>query len=190
MNIKDEYDLEDMKEHFMNRTIRHIKKVHTFCDLIVSQFPDLKELSNVKIHHDLSKFEDPEHVPYVYIAWKYKMDKEGKDIVVPYSMKEKMIKATEHHVNNNKHHPEYWSNETDNLINPENRDKPLRLIDATKMPDIYIAEMCADWMAVSKERGSNPIEWADMNIGTRWHFDDDQIELIYDILNTVYFSKI
>lgn len=45
------------------------------------------------------------------------------------------------HVTTNKHHPEYWNN------------------DINQMPEIYLAEMVADWWARSSEMGTNLREW-------------------------------
>jgi len=55
-----------------------------------------------------------------------------------------------------------------------------------KMPLTYVAAMVADWLAVSDERKTNPYKWAEQNIGTRWKFNKDQIELIYDLINKLY----
>ena len=52
-----------------------------------------------------------------------------------------------------------------------------------KMPLLYIAEMVADWMAMSEEKNTCPYEWADKNIGVRWNFTDKQKEFIYNILD-------
>src|ERR1017187_5777231 len=113
-------------------------------------------LDIVKLH-DLSKFENPEIIPYIYITWRHKCNNEGKKYKVPAGIDD--TEATKHHVKNNPHHPEYWSDET-NVINTVDRDAPLKLIDATKMPILAVCEMVADWSAMSEERGTNtPQEW-------------------------------
>ena len=67
------------------------------------------------------------------------------------------------------------------------RDKPPEeMIDATKMPDLDIAEMVADWCAVSEERGNTPKSWADKNVNVRWKFTDEQSDLIYEIIDAVW----
>jgi len=58
------------------------------------------------------------------------------------------------------------------------------MIDGTKMDKASLAEMVADWQAVSQERGTNSAkEWGDKNINKRWKFSDDQVELIYQFVN-------
>jgi hypothetical protein len=100
-------------------------------------------------------------------------------------MKGPMDEATAHHIKNNSHHPEYWSDVTTNLVNPDARDETSQTIDATKMSELAIAEMIADWLAVSKERG-NPVEfWANKNINKRWMFTPEQTELIYELLDKI-----
>ena len=54
------------------------------------------------------------------------------------------------------------------------------------MTDVDIAEMVADWMAMSEERGGHPKEWADNNVNKRWEFSRGQCNLIYKIIEKVY----
>lgn len=44
------------------------------------------------------------------------------------------------------------------------------MIDGTKMWEVDIAEMIADWLAMSEEKNSDPYEWAKKNINVRWKF--------------------
>ena len=98
-----------------------------------------------------------------------------------------MDEATIHHIKNNRHHPEFHTDQVEGILNTNDRDKPPEeLVDGTKMPDLDIAEMCADWCAMAEELKNNPIKWADDNIGVRWRFDDEQTEWIYKILNKVW----
>lgn len=91
-----------------------------------------------------------------------------------------MNESTQHHVLNNSHHPEFHSDKRVGVINRSDRDKPpSEIIDATKMPDIDIGEMCADWFSMSEEKKSNPKDWADKNVNKRWKFTDEQKDLIY-----------
>jgi hypothetical protein len=46
--------------------------------------------------------------------------------------------------------------------------------------------MVADWFAMSEELGGHPKEWADKNINIRWKFNDNQIRLIYDLIQRVW----
>ena len=63
------------------------------------------------------------------------------------------------------------------------------MVDATKMPDLDLAEMIADWLAVSEERGTDPKDWADKNVNIRWKFDDEQKDLIYELIEKIWDHK-
>jgi len=74
-----------------------------------------------------------------------------------------------------------------NLINKNDRDEPpAEMVDATKMPDLDLAEMVADFCAMSEEKGNTPQSWADRNVNKRWKFTDQQSDLIYEIMNKVW----
>jgi len=181
----DNYD--EMKEWFDKRTGDHIGNVQAYCHKIAKEFPEFAELIERGEKHDQSKYKYPEMDPYIYTTWKYKCQDDGKDFECPDGMEEKMNEATEHHVKNNRHHPEFHCDKEVDLINREDRDKPPEdLIDATKMKDLDVAEMCADWMSMSKERGGKPQDWAKKNVNVRWKFTDKQEELIYKILDGVW----
>lgn len=117
--------------------------------------------------------------PYIEITWAYKNNNRDNP-----KIKELANKATEHHVRNNRHHPEFYDSDNSSIINKEDRDKSLRLIDGTKMCDINIAEMCVDWQSMSQELNQdNYKKWAYDNVNKRWKFSDKQIKLIYKILD-------
>ena len=177
----------EMKDWFEKRTAKHIKLVQKYCKKIADyddKFADLIARGEV---HDQSKFEDPEIDPYIYISWKYKCKDDGIDFEVPDDIDDKMNAATEHHILNNFHHPEYHCEKKTDLINEKNRDKPPEeMIDATKMKDLDLSEMVCDWMAMSEEKGGTPKKWADDNVNVRWKFTDDQKDLIYELIEGVW----
>ena len=180
----------EMEDFFIARTNKHIDLVRKYCKKIADydkdRFGELVERAKV---HDDSKFKDPEKEPYIYITWKYKCKDSGEKFDIPEEMKEKMSKATEHHVKNKKntHHPEASCDKEVDLINRENRDaKPKEIIDATKMPDLDIGECVADWCAMSEEKKSNPKDWADKNVNVRWKFTDKQKKLIYELIDEIW----
>ncbi|HUS49720.1 MAG TPA: DUF5662 family protein [Candidatus Paceibacterota bacterium] len=178
----------EMKNWFEKRTREHISLVQKYCKKIYDydeeMFDGLIERGEI---HDQSKFEDPEYEPYLYITWQYKCKDDGIDFVPPKDIDNQMNKATEHHVKNNKHHPESSCDKEVGLINRKDRDKPPKeLIDATKMINLDIGEMLADWMAMSEEKGSAPRDWAKKNINIRWKFTEEQVELIYDLIDKVW----
>jgi hypothetical protein len=181
---------DDMRLLFKKRTRRHIRLVGEFCDKIADKYPEFKELLERKKVHDASKFEEPEYTPYLFVTWKYKCKREGEEFKVPKDIEDRMHEATLHHVTTNNHHPEYHSPRKDGLINKENRDAPPEeIVDATEMPDLDVAEMCADWMAMSKELGGHPKDWADKNVNVRWKFTEGQKKLIYEIIEECWVEK-
>jgi len=176
----------EMEEWYVKRTQAHIKAVQKYCRKIEGYDPKkFKGLVEIAKWHDFDKFREPERTPYVFITWMYKCKQEGVPYEPPDHMKGPMDEATAHHIKNSKHHPEYWSDVTTNLVNPDARDEASQVIDATKMPDVYLGEMIADWFAVSKER-KNPVEfWANKNVNTRWKFTLEQTQLIYELLSNI-----
>ena len=176
---------EAMKDWFYARTNNHIKLLKEYAQLILTSdiIKDTHPFITRVVIHDRSKYEFPEYEPYVYITWKYRCIREGVSFKVPEHIEAQMIEATEHHVKNNPHHPEYWTNQKGSFINTTDRDKPLVLVDATKMDNNAIIEMVCDWMAVSEEKKSQIRDWAKMNIGIRWDFTENQIDLIYKCID-------
>lgn len=185
----------EMYDWFEERTKNHVKLVRKYCKKIEEHDPDrFKGIVERGKEHDESKYEDPEYDPYVLITWRYKCKKDGKDFwdgllskdETREDVEEEMLKASEHHVKNNRHHPEFHTDQEGQLINDKDRDKPLVLVDATKMGDLDVAEMCADWAAMSEETGGAPKEWADKNVNVRWKFTDVQKDLIYELIEVIW----
>lgn len=172
----------EMEQHFYKRTEAHIKLVQKYgLHFLDNKFVPYTFASKL-ITHDSSKMLSPEYKPYVNITWNYYCQRNNIEVNFTELEKEAMHNATVHHVKTNKHHPEYWSKEYD-CINKQDRDKPAKIIDASEMPFIYIAEMVCDWLAVSEERNTNPIQWANQNIGVRWFFSPEQVKFIYFLIN-------
>lgn len=181
----------EIVDWFNKRTARHISYVNEFCGKIAEEFPEFKELVERGKVHDASKYEEPERSAYLWVSWKYKCKDDGlnfKSYNPPDDVDEKMNAATKHHILNNSHHPEYHCGKKDGLINSKNRDQAPESgpIDATSMPDLDVAEMCADWCGMSKEKKSSPKDWAKKNIGKRWMFTEHQEDLIHKILDKVW----
>ena len=178
----------EMEDFFKERTNRHIALVGKYCKAIADydkeRFGELVERAKV---HDDSKFEEPEKEPYIYITWQYRCKDKGEKFDIPEEMKEKMNKATEFHVKHNRHHPEFHCEKEVGLISHKNRDEPPReIVDATKMPDLDLAECVADWCGMSSEKKTNPKDWADKNVNIRWKFTDKQKNLIYELINAIW----
>jgi len=178
---------EEMCDWFKKRTNKHIELVKKYCKKILDydseRFKGIIERSKI---HDDSKFESPEHKPYVYVTWKYKCEADGKEFESSEEMEDRMHEATTHHVSNNRHHPEFHSDQKE-VINKTDRDKPpAKSIDASKMSVLDVAEMTADWCSVSEERGTSPKKWADDNIDKRWKFTDEHKDLIYELIKEIF----
>jgi hypothetical protein len=170
----------DKENWFEKRTKNHIELVKKYAGKISEELFKQAEL------HDASKFNDPERTPYIEISWDYKCQADNIPNILPENIKETMYGASYHHVKNNKHHPEYWSEQED-VINKVNRDEPLEeIIDSTKMPDEYILEMVCDWCAMSEEKKNFPKDWADKNVGIRWKFTPEQTKLIYKTIDEIW----
>ena len=186
----EDFDREDMVDHFNERTHNHIFLVEKYLDKIINlenSNLDNSILEKEKEEHDESKFLAPEHEPYLHINWCYYMKDKGIDYNPGKKVEDQIQAATFHHVKNNQHHPEAWDeNSTIESINSKDRDKPGKIVDATKMPLNYIAAMVADWMAMSEEKGTDPYKWCEMNINKRWKFTEEQVLLIYDLLEKIW----
>jgi hypothetical protein len=176
----------EMKRHFEKRTGRHIDLVRKYCKKI-AKVDGFSGLTNRGEVHDESKFGSVELDPYIWLTWRYKCKDDGVDYRLPGGMEEKIKRATEHHILTNSHHPEFHQDRKTGLLNDVDRDKPPRqIVDATRMPDLDIAEMVADWAAMSEERGGNPRDWADKNVNIRWKFHDNQKKLIYGLIDQAW----
>jgi len=184
----------EMVKHFTRRTCEHISLVQKYLQKIM----DLNDprLDNIilkqEMTHDQSKFQEPEMGPYLWVNWSYHQKDLNKKFDPPQEIKSQMQAATFHHVKTNLHHAEAWDkNATEESINPKDRYKvPDKMVDATNMPLTYVASMVADWLAMSEEKKTCPYEWAEKNINRRWKFSDEQVKLIYDLLDKIWVQKI
>ena len=183
---------QEKEEWFKTRTNRHINLVRKYCQRIhdydPKRFPNIVKQGE---KHDASKFLDPEKDPYVHVSWHYKMKRQGKEYKVSPELQDQMHKATLHHIKNNPHHVEYHTDQV-NVLNKDMKhrdEKVSEMIDGTKMPDEYIAEMAADWCGMSEELGSTPQEWGEKMINKKWKFTDHQVKLIYELLDAIWDKK-
>jgi hypothetical protein len=179
-----------MIDHFVKRTNFHIDLVNKYLQKIIDlndpRF-DSKILEKEKVH-DQSKFKDPEVGPYLHVNWSYLMKENGKVYNPPEDIKRQMHAATFHHIKTNKHHADFWDNNLEmSNLNSTDRDKvPDKIVDATSMPPTYIASMVSDWLAMSAEKHTDPYKWAEQNVNKRWKFNEDQVKLIYDLLDKLW----
>jgi hypothetical protein len=177
---------DEMREYFEERTNKHIERVIKYADLVVERYFEFERLTEIVQKHDASKFLNPELDPYIYNTWNYKCKREGIEFNIDLNTMNDMHKATLLHVKTNRHHPEFWTDQVENIINKDNRDEPAEIVFAEDMPRIFVAEMVCDWLAMAEELGTDPYEWAEKNINIRWEFTPEQVDLIYDILDNIW----
>mgnify|MGYP003423105453 FL=1 len=175
----------EMIKHFEDRTNRHINLVRQSIKKIVNKFPEFSKLLDRGKVHDDSKFKEPERTPYIFLTWQNKTDRNGSPTDHPMKIdKGVMQQATLHHITTNSHHPEYWDKLGAN-VDINNRNNANFIVDATKMPPLDIAEMIADWNAMSEElRTNTPRQWFNKQREVRWHFSQEQEQLIDKLLTT------
>ena len=179
---------EEKLEYFEKRTQEHIDRVKVAAQKIVDagvlgEHDGALLLDQVQ-GHDASKLEEPERTPYIEISWRHKFDN-YKSYKKPGTLDQGAEnEATMHHILNNSHHPEYHLDDKNKAnINSEDRDKSDTCIDASNMPAVDLAEMCADWQAMSEELKNNTArEWYDKQKDVRWHYSEEQDELIDKLL--------
>ncbi len=191
--IFEDINNKEMEDWFEERTRGHIERVQQAASEIVEEYPEFKELLEIVKVHDASKFEEPERTPYISLTWRHKLE-DAEDDYDPINNKgyqtpgmlekEDENTACVYHIQNNTHHPEYWLEDKDEAnINSKDRNKSDKIVDASKMPDIAIAEMISDWAAMSREIGKNTVrEWYDAQKDVRWHFSNAQDILIDKLL--------
>jgi len=155
----------EMIDFYEKRTRNHINRVVKNIYTIIKERDDFNKselIARAKIH-DKSKYSKEEYIPYIWLTWWYKERNEGKEFNYPSGIKEMVDKAAKSHVLKNLHHPEAHE-------------------DPKNMSNIDIAEMVADWAAMSQELDNSLKEWADKNIGSKWKFNKEQTKLIYDLI--------
>lgn len=148
-------------ENFVKRTTEHIQRVYDNCVKISENFKDLDtdEIIQRGIDHDASKFQSEELIPYIYLTEFYRAKNSGESFEYSDGMKKEVDKACEHHVMNNRHHIEFHELLCD-------------------MTDEDIAEMVADWAAISQELDNSLVEWKNRFVKDHVGFTEDQISLI------------
>lgn len=179
----------EMEKWFEDRTARHISLVQKYCKKIEETFPGrFRNIVERGRLHDRSKYGTNEKEPYIFLSWHYRCKDKGIGWKMPDGMQEKVDQATYHHITNerNSHHPESCSRTEIPVTNCSDRSAPKEIVDATEMKNEELAEMSADWMAMSDEKSTNPIDWADKNVNVKWKFTPEQKDLIYEILNAVW----
>ena len=171
-------------DRFIRETQRHIKLVK-FC---ASKFQDvldpaiyIKLLANVK-EHDADKLTNTNiiatYAPYNLATFVKNSGLELKPEEECHIEADRETARHEHYLVA-KHHPEFWIEELkDTRVVPED----IQPLDTVNMPDEYIAEMIADWMAVGIVMKNTAKEWYNKQRDVKWKFTEDQHKLITKLL--------
>lgn len=178
---------QEMIDHFYNRTNHHIELVRKYCARLEDRLPELEGLFERGFRHDEGKFEPEEFLPYVWLTWRYKCKDDGVPCELPTGVEEAINEATEHHILTNAHHPEFHQRKSEDVINEDDRDAPPdEVVNAVRMETFDLAEMVADFCAMSEERGNTPHEWFEKNLGVRWNFTPEQVDQILRFMDAAW----
>ncbi len=176
--------------HFEQRTAMHIRLVKKYAKIlskIIKMSDKTKSKFNKQLsNHDEDKYSKQLRQGYIFISWRYYVGDQKFKQMLGKVDQELLNRTTQKHVKRNKHHPEHWEFSDQPAINLTDRDKPLRLVDATKMDKISLAQMVCDWCAMSQERNNSPFDWAKQNINVRWKFTEQQMNFIYKCLKILW----
>lgn len=170
--------------NYLKRTKAHIERVRLNCKRIAdANLPEVKddcdcglcsfcnglittkdEIIKMGQDHDASKFQEPEFVPYIYMNEFYRCKQNGKDFTYPKGIKDRVDEAWLHHCKNNRHHVEFHDKLSD-------------------MTPLDLAEMVADWAAMSQELNNSLIKWKNNFIEKHAGFSEEQLSLIDKLVN-------
>ena len=139
---------QEILEKYLTKVQKHIEAVQIAGNDLIDMFLPLEysyTLFRVNLeNHDLSKFSVDEVYGYANYSF-------GEDENTP-EQKQNFRLSWMHHKRQNSHHPEFW-------LDTNQKGK----VTAMPMPDIYIAEMLADWCGASKIYGTPMKKWLDEN---------------------------
>jgi len=163
----DDWKYEVVKIYLQEKVIPHKIEVFNAGIELSNNFPkrcgiDVYEFVDNLYLHDLSKFSANE--TFGYAMWDFKTktgDKQGFE------------QAWNHHKNHNEHHPEYWLS-----VGRGGEIEPL------KMPEIFIAEMVADWIGAGKAYGNTLEQWIPDNL-YKFKMHQDSILFLHEVLNCI-----
>jgi hypothetical protein len=125
-------------------------------NIVIEGYPAYHYANDAKVaimHHDDSKFTDEEFYPYrahwnptTRESYLYNNDENyHKEADEAYEA------ATHHHITTNKHHPDYWCANGEDITGELGAPR--------EMDIISIIEMICDWEAMSMEKGGSTKAW-------------------------------
>lgn len=136
---------------------------------------ELDQLRSRSLYHDMSKRSPNEYTPYILRYWRTHCKKHSIDFheTIPgkyIGVSDQIIRdGVFHHITHNQHHPEWWPDPDD-------------------MGHVDLAEMVADWYAMSREHKSSIDDWIAYVIPRRYHFQNalPMIHSFVDALKEAY----
>lgn len=153
----------EMIAFFERRTREHIERVRRCLLAMATASEHAAELRARAEVHDASKFGPEERDAYVWLTEFHRCRRGGIPFEYPDGVAEQVKAATKHHVQNNRHHPEFHAN-------------------PNKMSEVDLIEMVCDWTAMAQEYGEEAGSargWADKTVGVRFKFDEQRRDFIY-----------
>jgi hypothetical protein len=167
MQIQHNEPTPEMLAFYERRTKEHIDRVRRCMMLLADVTPHREEVLERAQVHDASKFGPEERIPYVWLTEYHRCRRSGEFFSYPEGVAERVEKAIRHHLESNRHHPEFH-------------------VDPNAMSDVDLIEMVCDWTAMAQEfgeTGASARAWADKTIGNRVAFNEDKREFIYRMID-------
>lgn len=165
---------EQARKQYLHYLEGHIKNAQDALELIYREMHDIPfisenitELRKICKDHDKSKYDAPEFEPYLHHFYPTNKDEEH--------MSEEFEQAVRHHINNNKHHWDYWVDSKSQELIPDIDEYEYKL---------YCVERVCDWLAMAKQHNEGPTEWYNLN-KKAMIMPDYGFELIDEIINRI-----
>jgi hypothetical protein len=191
--MKDDIDLayeslnteftDEMYDSFDTETKKHVERIKSNAKILEDTLPELKGVYAQATRHDSTKYEEPELTAYVFESWVNKCKEEGVDYNPPSELPELLRVAKIHHLQNNKHHPEYWDENFDPSTVSQGGvvDESVEA-DGTAMDSISIAEMVCDAFTEAQfDSGSDNCDGkCKMELYSNLKLNESQLKLIQE----------
>ena len=156
----------EMVAFFERRTAEHIDRVRKCLYVLAAATDHAQALLERASVHDESKYSTEERVPYIWMTEFHRCRHRGEAFEYPEGMEAQVRAAIDHHMANNRHHPDFHADPND-------------------MTEVDLIEMVCDWTAMSMEFDEcdgSARSWADKTIGTRVHFNEKNRDFVYRMI--------
>lgn len=157
---------DEMVSFFEQRTWEHIARVRRCLELLGQVTVHTDELRLRAEVHDLSKFEPPERLGYIWITEYFRHIRSGGRYAYPEGIEPLADAAKHHHYHNNRHHIEFHASPAD-------------------MTDVDLMELVCDWTAMAQEYGeanASAFGWARKVLTSRWQFPTEREVFIMETI--------